>query len=329
MKSKAIIMTASEDERESLAVALRTLAAVENVELAYDDICAALGVSFTAVATRLERTPGWWTTYGRDLFVEQAAALFGISLRNLHPPAVGLELSSSDAYAQHFQASYAPLIRRAIENGQIVLAWQGWPNTSWAFWGLITGMDEGGFGGTTIGAGPQQVRLNGPALQCYTVERCEPFQPRQGDLFEMAVHHANIYMNQGPLCPVGPQPPVIVTGPMAIDWWGKWLDSGEVSPGDWSEHWHYATCVAAARHSANRFLRSCWDAVEGERRALLTEAREYCSAMVTRIAESCNPAVVQEKFKTPAGRRELGESILLAEADDRRLALAIERLSGG
>jgi len=329
MDLNTITMKAGEDERESLAVALRAVAAAGGVELNYDDLCAALGVSVTAVATRLEPTPGWWTTYGRDLFVEPAAALFGISLRNLHPPDVGIELLTADEYAQHFEASYTPLIRRAVENGEPVLAWQGWEDMSWPFWGVITGADESGLIGTTLGWESNRVRLAGVALQCYVIERCEPGQPRRGDLFEMAVHHADVYMNRAPLSPVGPEPPIIVTGPSAMDRWEHWLVSEDVTPEVWNDHCYHAACISAARESAARFLLSCRQVAGADGAELVNDAMAHCQALAAQLTDSCDADGVQKKFATPGGREELRRSVQLAEAEDRRLALCIERLAGG
>ena len=329
MDLNAIAMHAGEDELESLAVALRATAAACGVELDYDDLCAALGVSFTAAATRLEPNPGWWTTYGRDLFVEQAAALFGISLRNLHPPDVGIELLTADEYAQHFEASYVPLIQQMVANDAPVLAWQGWADTSWAFWGVITGADEGGLIGTVLGWEGERVRLTGAALQCYVVERCEPFIPRRGDLFERAIHHADVYMNRAPLSPVGPEPPIIVTGPVAFDRWAEWLTSEAIEPAAWNEHCYNAACIVASRQSAARFLKSCWDVAGSEREGLLNEAVSHCEAMVATLADSCDTELTRDKFQSAAGREELRQAVQLAEADDRRLARCIERLAGG
>jgi hypothetical protein len=255
--------------------------------------------------------------------------MFGISLRNLHPPDVGIELLTAAEYAQHFEASYVPLIRRVIENGEPVLAWQGWPDTSWAFWGVITGADERGLIGTVSGLESKRVRLSGAALQCYVVERCEAHLPRRGDLLEMAMHHADVYMNGAPLSPVGPEPPIIVTGPVAFDRWVEWLASEELKPGAWNEHCYHTACIVASRRSATRFLKSCWDVAGPERQGLLNEAVSHCEAMVARLSDSCDAELVQGKFENAAGREELRQSVQLAEADDRRLALCVERLAGG
>ena len=44
-----ILIREGEGEYESLALALRAVASAVGIELDYDDLCAALGVSFTAV----------------------------------------------------------------------------------------------------------------------------------------------------------------------------------------------------------------------------------------------------------------------------------------
>src|SRR5690606_11352344 len=104
----------------------------------YDDLCAALGVSFAAVSVGSESSPGWWTTYGRDAFLAPAARLFGLHVRDLHPPEVALEMTGAEEFGQHWELSYKPHIQQALRNGQPVLAWQGWPDVRWPFWGVVT-----------------------------------------------------------------------------------------------------------------------------------------------------------------------------------------------
>lgn len=120
------------------------------------------------------------------------AAEFGLRLRELHPPAAAAGLDQSAEFPAHFHDSYAPLIRRALANGQTALAWKGWEDG--AVWGLIERERDGVFEGPA-GDGPAPVRLTGAAHQVYIVEAFEPHEadvryddapPRAGDAHRRA-----------------------------------------------------------------------------------------------------------------------------------------------
>src|SRR5207245_829727 len=152
-------------------LALRAVAASAGAAFNYDDLCAALGISFTTVSTSAEPSPAHWLTYGRDLFIEPVGRMFGFALRDLHPPDIGVDMLAAEEFPQHFELSYKPLIRRALENRQPVLAWRGWEGDFARDWGVITGTKGDDF----IGAVPNaQLTHTAPAMQCYVVERFEP-----------------------------------------------------------------------------------------------------------------------------------------------------------
>jgi hypothetical protein len=336
MRLEAITIAEGPDQHESLAMCLQALAAVEGVSLDYDDLCAALGVSFAAVSTTAEPAPGWWMTFARDAFLAPAAQLFGIHLRDLHPPDVAVEMLTADEYGQHWEHSYKPLIRSALENREPLLAWQGWPGVSWPFWGIITGQAGDAFEGLTIWAGAQRLPIGGPGqlpLQCYVVENCEPGFPPRTDLFATAMQHADAYMNRAPYAPTLTRDTSlqVVTGPAAFDAWERWLESEPAgtaagSP-PWNEHRQHAELIASARASAARFLRRMYEVVEPERRGAITEAIAHCDTVAEWLSASRDEAAVRQAFSTSQGREKLLASVNAAEAADRRLAVCVERLA--
>ena len=327
-----ILIREGEGQYESLTLALQAVAAAERVELDYDDLCAALGVSFAAVSTDAVASPGWWLTYGRDAFLEPAARLFCIELRDLHPPDVGVDMLAADEFSQHFEASYEPLILRALENGQPVLALQGWPDFRSSFWGVITGQTNAGFEGTTLWSGGERQRLVAPAVQCYVVERCEPVVPRRSDLFAMAMRHADTFLNRAPFAAPSPAvAPSIVTGPAAFDAWEEWLESGEFGDPDtdasWNEHRQHAEFIAASRDSAARFLRRIREVASKDLGETVDQAIACCESVVDRLADSRDESKVRSLFATSRGREKLLQAIHAAEADDRRLGMHVEQLA--
>ncbi len=328
-----IVIQEQPGELESLALALRAVGRDAGAELDYDDLCAALGVSFTACSTTREKRPGWWQTYGRDAFLIPAATLFGFELRDLHPPDVGIDMVFADEFPQHFELSYKPLILRALENGQPVLAWQGWEGFRWPFWGVITGAAGENFVGTTLWGNGQPVAHVNPAMQCYVVERCEPCAPPRDALRAMAMKHADGYMNRAVLAGghgLAKGPPPLVTGPSAFDAWEAWLEHGEF--GDpavddaWNDHRQNAEFITAARAGAERFLGKHRASFGDGSAEQVANAIEACADLRRALEVSGDERQVQEHFATRPGRQALLAMLHAAEAADRRLAARIEHL---
>ncbi|MCA9253207.1 MAG: hypothetical protein KDA54_18925 [Phycisphaerales bacterium] len=113
-----------------------------------------------------------------DFALPEAAGLFGIRLRAMHPPRARFGLSESAEFAGHFADSYVPLIQRAIENGQRVLTLHGWSSTSSTTWGIVERCEQDG--DAIWGAVPDRfepTQLSHAALQCYVVEEIAPVEP--------------------------------------------------------------------------------------------------------------------------------------------------------
>lgn len=321
------------DRHETLALSLMSVATSLRMEIDYHDLCAALGLSCTTVSTRLDPSPGWWMTYGRDAFVESAARLFGLELRNLQPPDVAVDMLAADEFGQHWEYSYKPLIRRALENGQPVLAWQGWPEFRWPLWGVITSTQESDFAGWTLWSQDQPQPLCSPALQCYVVERAETDRgsPPRDRLLSVALAHMDAYMNAAPLAPPleEREPPRIVTGPAAYRAWIQWIESGstDLSREAWNEHRQHADFVAAGHESGAVFLRRMLDVTAQDLRERLGEAIEHCGRVSRLLASSRDPGLVASLFGTPQGRQELLDAVRSAGAENRLLADTIHELA--
>jgi hypothetical protein len=331
MNLERIVLREEENRYESLALCLRAVAEAAGGELDYDAACAAMGLSFAAVSVRAEPAPGWWLTCGRDLFLESAAELFGLRLRSLHPPDVGVEMTRAAEFAQHFEASYVPLIRTAIGNGQPVLAWQGWPGVSGRFWGVITQAADSGLAGVTLWAGGGVVPLAAPAMQCYVVESCVPRLPPRDRLLADALTHADAWLNRAPMSPVAAGaagPASAVTGPAAFDAWEEWLTGGEFTgPGEeaaWQEHRQHAEFLVTSRRSGVAFLQSIREILPADDQDSLEQWLACCRAEIDELAPSCDEDYARTQFSTAAGREVLLQSVHQAEAAHRRLAMLIE-----
>ena len=202
----------------SLTFALQAVARRAGCPVDFDDLHAVLGLSWLFCAVRDEDHPCRWPLYARDAFVIEAARRFGLTLRELHPPQAAHGLRLAPEFDQHFDASYRPIIFRALEHGQPVLAWQGWPGKAELLWGLIerTCQDGVGFRGRvhTSESRTEELLLEHPPVQLYVIETVTPTQPSPDDLWEMAQAHAGLILNNNLIERFG-----VETGPTAFDRW--------------------------------------------------------------------------------------------------------------
>ncbi len=232
----------------SLTFALRAIAEGAGYELEPDDLNAALGLSLMMPAVPDEDDLAGWPMYARDAFLVEAGRLFGMSIRDIHPPEAARGLSGAQEFDQHFDASYRPLILRALEHGQAVLAWQGWPGERAMMWGTIRNSSSEGSGfqgvcpilakqgwGTEARGSPKPrlgkldgLTLERPPVQVYVVETITATRPNPDELVDVALDHAWRVLSNGLKNRFG-----VVTGPPAYDAWiARWRAAGcRVRPG--------------------------------------------------------------------------------------------------
>lgn len=213
---------------DSLAYALR-IACESYGDLDHDDWCAALGLSWMVGAAPGERDMRHWSMYARDAFLIEAGRLLGLELRGIHPPQAARGLSRISEFEQHFDASYRPLILRALEHGQPVVAWQGWPGERALSWGVIREpcTDGVGFRGVTIWSkaeleAPIEHILIRPSIQLYVLERLSPTPPTETRLCDLVLDHARCIFENELEKRHG-----VVTGAAAFDEWiARLADNG-------------------------------------------------------------------------------------------------------
>lgn len=332
MDLNAIRIQAIPGEYESLVLALRAVSWAGGGNAGYDELSGALGVSFAAVAAAGEPSPAVWPTYGRDRFIEPVARAFGMHLRDLHPPDVGVDMLSADEFPQHFELSYKPLIRRAVEHGQPVLAWRGWDGAAARLWGVITGLDGEEFMGVAPPAGSRKRRLVHPALQCYVVERYEPRDPSPAEMLAMGVRHADAFLNpNGQLHETtGRDLPGVVTGPAAL---ACWRQAVETQSGDeimvestLRAHLKYAAYLAAGHRSAERFLRQTSTAAKAEYQDAIDDARTLCDFVAAHLSATFQKSRIHVCLSKPEGWRLVLSAIEAAELGDTQLAEQVRLL---
>lgn len=202
----------------SLPLALEAIARSRGIAVDREALCAVMGLSLMVCSPRLDEPLRNWPLFARDIFLVEAARLFGLHLRDVHPPEAARGLAGFPEFGQHFDASYRPLIRNALVNGQAVLAWRGWRGDDDWLWGRIDGEGADGVGlvGSIFGVQGDRVEsvLMSPPVQLYVVERIEPEHANPRLLLNAACDHAaRVVRNE-----VGPGFP-IVSGPPAFEQW--------------------------------------------------------------------------------------------------------------
>ena len=310
-------------------VALRAIADANGGAVDYDHLSAALGLSLMTTAVEGE-PPGRWSAFGRDAFLGDGAGLFGFSFRALHPPDAAVGLKDSAEFPIHFRDSYVPLIRRALENDQPVLAWMGWPGPAADSWGVITGYDDNECRctGTVLAeeaeekiagppAGRKPAMLLEPSYQLYVVERYEPTTPDRQTLRTAFFKHSAEILANKPASYAG-----VRTGPAAYEPWYWWLREtdtasdaaqNDAAERDADDHRRLARKITNARRSALQFLAFLEDPRMGDVADLIERQRET-------LVSSCNAPAMRQTFADKMARGLLAERIRAVQEIESQIA---------
>jgi hypothetical protein len=323
------------DRTFSLTLALRSIARDAGCEIDVDDLHAALGLPLFTCAVPPLNELGCWLMYGRDAFLVPAARLFGLTIRELHPPEAALGLSGAAEFEQHFVASYRPLVARALENEQPVLAWQGWPLDRHLMWGLITDTCDEGVG--VVGAmnmtldGPDPataVPLFTPPVQLYVVEEIAPHQPDPEALVEMALRHARRVLRGEPASRWG-----MAVGAAAFRYWYERIKSCSFcslpNPVFVRGHQALATSIMAAHLSAIRFLERQGPRAGSKFDGIIEPLTVLCRLLADTLRESTDFHLFRKLVEKPEGRKKLTGQFKNAERFAMDMLAILARLPDG
>ncbi len=182
----------------NLAECLVKLAESGGTEIDRDAVLTALGVGFGFFFTQSPDEDFPVLAECHDFALPDAAALFGVRLRAMHPPRARHGLSDSAEFTDHFEDSYVPLIHRALENGQRVLAFRGWQSEVPATWGIVDRYEgDNNVLWGTVPNHPESVQLNQPALQCYVVEELQSAKPSAIDVLSRGAKTSAMLRERG------------------------------------------------------------------------------------------------------------------------------------
>ncbi len=304
------------DRSWSLTLALRSVAHEVGHDIDSDDLQATLGLPLLVCAVPTEPRLSLWPTYARDVFLIEAARTFGIAIREVHPPEAARGLNHANEYRQHFDASYRPLIERALENSQTVLAWRGWPGDHEGMWGVITRRcDDGvGFAGTIIASTSPPVEKTGvtltdPPLQLYVVETVIPTTPSDEEIVSLSLDHALRVLSNEPGGRFG-----VVMGPAAFDKWIARLKQSESGENGSSEagaedlatgHRRLAASVVDGHRAMLRCLQRHRHYAGADRAKLMDTLVTTCNRVVSGLGDSTNLPTIRKRIASAAGRAEL------------------------
>lgn len=328
MSLSTIRIEDAKDCPESLAWSLQAVCRWAGWEIPYSSLTAVLGLSFLTTSTgRDDDCVCQWPTYGRDVLLLEAAAGLGLRLREAHPPEAARGLDRAPEFAQHFEASYRPMVLGAIENGQPVLAWQGWPEDRRMMWGVITEASEDGIGlaGTTVGAGGQTVALVEPPVQLYVVEEAAPEQPGERQVLRLAVEAAHRVLHESMDQRWG-----IVAGGEAYDLWADRVERNAACPqgGDKNARCHrlLARAVSGARQTGVDCLARGRQVLAADSRLLANTVTAQLHAAIDCLAVACDPERVEVLMRTPPGRASLAAGVRAARDLERPIGASIAEL---
>ncbi len=318
------------DRSFSLALALQAIGRRVGRQIDVDDLQAVLGLSMIPCAVPASTDPASWTMYARDACLEETGRVFGMAIRPVHPPEAAKGLGGAAEFAQHFEASYRPLVAAAIENEQPVLAWQGWPGEHRLMWGVVDGTCEQGIGlsGATwpspdAGDDGSKLSLDRPPVQLYVVETVTSEEPSSEALIRAAVTHARRMLEADVMSRFG-----VFTGPGALTCALEAVRSkrgaGPVSPTFASGHQAFSASISAGWLSAIRFFTRQAQQLDGEHKIVTDSLMALCQRLGTALSLSANPSAARAALAAEEGRKKLVADLSEAVAAATDLAATLK-----
>lgn len=285
-----------------------------------DEVHVGLGLGLLFTSVPHEADWALWPAYARDMFLPSGARRFGLTVRALHPPDAAQGLIDADEFVQHFDASYRPLIARALENEQPVLAWRGWGDPRSLEWGVIEAVcEEGvGFRGTAYGRGEAAVAktLVSPPQQVYVVESMEVTSPEPREVADALVAHTAAGLDGSMDDRFG-----VVTGAPALGEWSGLL--GEI-PSDVPRFVGAHATLAASYLSSLTALARVTKRIGrhdlGHLSESVTAIGECAAAVIERLTPLGDVAILEAAVTSPQDMNDLRERIIAAKKTVEQLA---------
>lgn len=340
------------DRSMSLTLSLQAVLSQAGCVVDLDELHAVLGLSLLVCAAPIEYSSASWPTLARDAFLAETAKLYGVMIRDLHPPTSARGLHDAVEFPQHFDASYRPLILRALEHRQPILAWRGWSDEFEGLWGIVTGASDAGVGlegvplpefarprtsdaassalssdfSSNDSSAPSTsqmhpIPLTRPPVQVYVVESIQPVRPNQDEFWDVVLDYARRAYTIELAESFG-----VVTGSRAYDAWAACLSQEPASDEARREiargHVGMTQSILAGHRSAIRLFERNLDRVDEPLEKLLGGLLSCCGRLTNVLAPSPNIETVVSIFADAKERAKMISSL----ASARTIAEEVQRL---
>lgn len=169
-----------------------------------DDLCLMLGLPFLFAADAERGASERIGDVGQDIAVGVVANALEMTLRAVHPPEAAVGVWRAPEFAQHFEASYKPIVLRALENGQCAVALGMWSGVSEPAWAVVEGASARGFG--LVGElevacvdsmrASREVVLESPTIQVHVLERAGEVRLTGDSVINATMESVRLLMDQ-------------------------------------------------------------------------------------------------------------------------------------
>jgi hypothetical protein len=321
----AVRIAGGGEQCESLVLALQAVLRAYGREVGYDELAGLTGVAFMTTRAIGEPDPGRWPAHGRHAFLVPAARMYGLELRELHPPDAAPLPVVPPEFAEHFRDSYEPFIVEAMARDEPVLAWMGWPSPHEMQWGIITAVanESRRCFGCTAGLADVRSTLTGPPVQVYVAQNYTATEPESEDVLQAALARAAIILGNRLDPSFG-----VVTGPAALAEWRGWLmealDRKPDVPATVEFHSQLARVFVSGRRTAARFFEKYHAAAARSHRAAVEVCRVAFREAATLLEPSATPSKLGAALESDASRQELVDALARVIECEQRVELALK-----
>ncbi|HUW30398.1 MAG TPA: hypothetical protein VM223_02170, partial [Planctomycetota bacterium] len=246
MKTKldysTIALQGNGHEKDSFSLTVQAAAKLLRKDVDYETVAALSSNVFAPCLFTGESCTAWWGMYERGRCMDLVGKALGLKFRKLELPE--LRSDFTNARLIEYDRSCAPIVRQAMENGEIVLTeggWEGGPYgfVPWCWWGIITDVrDDGTVVGATLNG-----KLDVPISGLYASWAVSPAEPRRNshkaDVLALLNAIARIRADREPFDPFRPGDKYAF-GIDAMDLWIAQMGRVPFCPGCKDKSW---TCA--------------------------------------------------------------------------------------
>ena len=296
-----IALQADGHEKDSFSLAVQAAMKLLGKDLDYETVAAFSSNVFAPCLCTGESCKAWWGMYGRGRCIPLVGQALGLKFRKLELPEFEGEMSEQRLI--EYDRACAPIVRQAMEGGEIVLPEGGWQVKGgpygfvpWCWWGIITDVRaDGSMVGATLN-GKLDVPIRG-LYQSWAVSPAEAtVSSHDADVLALLNAIGRIRADREPFDPFRPGDKYAF-GIDAMDLWAEQMGKVPFCPDCKDKSWTCANdnarmIAANSRVAASWLRRRAPGFPERARPSFLAAAERY-----ERIAELMQPFTTYEQGK--------------------------------